>query len=184
MPNETVRLIRLLQKAFSGEMAAALAYRGHWKSVSDEADRCRIRQIEAEEWNHREKVGHMLSTLVSRPDLLRETRSYLIGHLLGFLCAMAGSFAPMYAAGRLESRNIIEYENAARFACEGGHPEFLECLLAMAEVEWEHEQYFRAKVLQHKMPRYLSLWPASPPKESIRSGYLPALPTLDDSPNL
>ncbi len=171
MQNKNDRLIHLLQKAFSGELAAALAYRGHWKSVAEESDRSRIRQIEAEEWDHREKVGKMLSTLGSRPDLFRETRSYLIGHLLGFLCAITGAFPPMYAAGRLESRNIVEYENAARFARESGHPEFLECLLAMAEVEWEHEQYFRAKVLQQKMPSFLSLWPEPPPKESIRSRY-------------
>jgi len=171
MLKESDQLIRLLQKAYSGELAAALAYRGHWKSVVDEADRSRIRQIEEEEWNHREKVGEMLSTLGSQPDPIRETRSYLVGRLLGFLCAVAGSFAPLYAAGRLESRNIVEYESAAQFASESGHPEFLECLLEMAEVEWEHEHYFRAKVIQHKMPGFLRLWRVPPPKESIRKAY-------------
>lgn len=164
-------LICLLQKAYSGELAAALAYRGHWKSVVDEADRSRIRQIEEEEWNHREMVGEMLSALGSRPRMIRDIRAFLVGRMLGFLCAVAGSFAPLYAAGRLESRNIVEYENAAQFACESGHPEFLECLLKMAEVEWEHEYYFRAKVLEHQMPRFLRLWPAPPPKQAIRKLY-------------
>ncbi|MCI0416018.1 ferritin-like domain-containing protein [bacterium] len=171
MASELSCFIRLLQKAYSGELAAALAYRGHWKSTSEEADRARIQQIEEEEWNHREKVRRMLSILGSKPDLIRETRSYLVGRVLGFLCAVAGSFVPMYAAGRLESRNIVEYENAAQFACDSGHPELLECLLTMAEMEWEHEHYFREKVLQYKMPRYLSLWPSPPPKKSIRSRY-------------
>ena len=39
-------LVAILQLAYSGELAAALAYRGHWKSVSDIEDRRRIRQIE------------------------------------------------------------------------------------------------------------------------------------------
>jgi hypothetical protein len=38
----------------------------------------------------------------------------------------------------------------------------------MAEVEWEHEQYFRAKVLSHPLGRRLPIWPAPPPKEAIR----------------
>jgi rubrerythrin len=172
MLKDRERFIRLLQKAYSGELAAALAYRGHWKSVVDEADRSRIRQIEEEEWNHRKIVGGILSALGSQPRLIRETHALIVGRMLGFLCAVAGPFLPLYAAGRLESQNIVEYENAAQFACESGYPEFLECLLKMAEVEWEHEHYFRAKVLQHQMPRFLTLWPAPPPKQSIRSCYL------------
>jgi demethoxyubiquinone hydroxylase (CLK1/Coq7/Cat5 family) len=125
MLKERGRLIALLQKAYSGELAAALAYRGHWKSVVVEADRSRIRQIEGEEWHHRDTVGEMLSTLGATPLPIREARAYLTGRILGFLCGLIGPFAPLYAAGRLESRNIVEYENAAQKAFESGHPEFL-----------------------------------------------------------
>jgi rubrerythrin len=172
MLKATCRLIALLQKAYSGELAAALAYRGHWKSVVDQGDRSRIRQIEAEEWHHRDNIREMLCTLGGQPLPIREARAYLMGRILGFLCGLTGAFAPLYAAGRLESRNIVEYENAAQFAVESGHSEFLECLLKMAEVEWEHEHYFRTRVLQHKIPRFLKLWPEPPPKENIRSRYL------------
>lgn len=165
------RLIALLQKAYSGELAAALAYRGHWKSVKDEADRSRIRQIESEEWHHRDNVREMLSTLGVKPLRIREARAYLVGRLLGFLCGLTGAFAPLYAAGRLESRNIVEYENAAQFAIESGHSEFLECLLKMAEVEWEHEHYFRNRVLQHKLPRFLKLWPEPKRKSKLRQQF-------------
>ena len=165
------RLIALLQKAYSGELAAALAYRGHWKAVKDETDRSRIRQIEKEEWHHRENVHEMLSILGAQPLPIREARAYLVGRLLGFLCGLTGGLIPLYAAGRLESRNIVEYENAAQFAIDSGHSEFLECLLKMAEVEWEHEHYFRTRVLQHKIPRFLKLWPEPPPKENIRKVY-------------
>jgi hypothetical protein len=64
----------------------------------------------------------------------------------------------MYGAGKLERRNIVEYEHAARYAFECGKIEFIDCLLTMAEVEWEHEQYFRAKFLSHRLGRLLPIW--------------------------
>ena len=76
----------------------------------------------------------------------------------------------MYGAGRLESKNIREYESAARHARECGHTEWIDCLLTMAEVEWEHERYFRGRVLSHRWARHLPMWPAPPPKASIRGG--------------
>ena len=58
MPGDALaRLIRVLQNAYSGELAAGYAYRGHWKSLRDPAERERSRIIEAEEWHHRELVG-------------------------------------------------------------------------------------------------------------------------------
>jgi len=43
-------LIRILQNAYSGELAAAYAYRGHWRSLKKSAaEREKIKQIEAEE---------------------------------------------------------------------------------------------------------------------------------------
>jgi hypothetical protein len=46
-----------------------------------------------------------------------------------------------------------------------------DCLLTMAEVEWEHEQYFRWKVLSHRLGRRLPTRPEPPPKSSIRSAF-------------
>ena len=110
----------------------------------------------------------MLRKLKAQPDRRRETRAAVIGRTLGFLCHVMGWLAPMYGAGRLESRNVREYETAARHARGCGRHEFIDCLLTMAEVEWEHEKYFRSRVLLHPLGRRLSLWPAPPPKESIR----------------
>ncbi|MGH9928887.1 MAG: hypothetical protein ACREA9_06615 [Pyrinomonadaceae bacterium] len=164
-------LIALLQLAYSAERAAAYAYRGHWHSVADTDERARIRQIENEEWHHRELVGEMLGRLGGRPNRQREIRSLLIGRALGLLCHLVGWLAPMYGAGRLESRNIREYETAARYARACGHAEFTDCLLTMAEVEWEHEYYFRSRVLLNSWGRRLTLWPAPPAKETIRESF-------------
>lgn len=76
----------------------------------------------------------------------------------------------MYGAGRLERSNIVEYEHAARFAAACGHPEMIDSLLMMAEVEWEHELFFREQIIGHRLLRILPLWEAPPPKESIRGG--------------
>jgi rubrerythrin len=168
---ELASLIRILQLAYSGELAAGYAYRGHWHSVRNNAERDRIQQIEEEEWHHRKLVGGILKELNAQADPKRERRANLIGRSLQFLCHVTGWLLPMYMAGRLESRNIREYETAARHAARSGHPEYIDCLLIMAEVEWEHEKYFRDRVLCHWIGSRLQLWPEPPPKEHIRSSF-------------
>jgi rubrerythrin len=165
------KLIAILQLAYSGELAAAYAYRGHWHSVRRLDERESIRAIEDDEWRHRKLVGEMLERLGAQPSKARERRAAVIGRTLGFLCHVMGWLAPMYGAGRLESRNIVEYETAARCARDGGHADLIECLLEMAEVEWEHEHYFRSRVLSHAWGRRLPVWSQPPPKETIRQRF-------------
>ncbi|HEX7254146.1 MAG TPA: demethoxyubiquinone hydroxylase family protein [Thermoanaerobaculia bacterium] len=141
--SETRRgLVDLLQLAYSGEKAAALAYRGHARTVRDPTQKAMIEKIERDEWVHREKVAGMLERLGARPRSLREARAGLIGHVLAFLCRVSGWFLPMYFAGRLETKNVCEYEKAARWAAELGLADFLPDLTEMAAVEIEHEKYF------------------------------------------
>ena len=146
-----VALIGILQNAFSGELAAAYAYRGHWKSLSDPAEREKIRSIENDEWVHRANVKAMLSELDAAPRTMREVRAWTIGRVLGIGCHMIGWFLPMYFAGRLESRNIVEYEDAAQHARTLGLVKYLTDLEVMAEVERDHEAFFRAKVAGHRL---------------------------------
>src|SRR5258706_430373 len=68
------KLVALLQLAYSGELAAAHAYRGHWKSVRNAEEKTAIQSIENDEWRHRKLVGEMLVTVASRPSQRRETR--------------------------------------------------------------------------------------------------------------
>jgi rubrerythrin len=168
------KLIRQLQGAYSGELAAGYAYRGHWHSVRDAAERERIRTIEAEEWHHRELVGAMLRDLGGRPNRVREAIFYCIGKTVAAFCHVGGWFSPIYGAGKLERYNIVEYEDAAVYAAECGHEEMIDCLLTMAEVEWEHEKFFRELIVGHWMLRWFPLWDAPPPKEMIRRGQTPA----------
>ena len=48
------KLVRLLQKAYSAEKAAAFAYIGHARSVKSKEEKIAIKQIEDDEWVHRE----------------------------------------------------------------------------------------------------------------------------------
>ena len=144
-------LIRILQNAYSGEIAAAFAYRGHWKSLKESPVQEAIRKIEAEEWHHRERVGRWLETLGAKPRPIREAVFWTIGLTLGLTCHLSGWFMPMYFAGRLESGNVVEYEDAAAFAKELGMTECVDDLLDMASVELEHEVFFREVVTGHRL---------------------------------
>jgi demethoxyubiquinone hydroxylase (CLK1/Coq7/Cat5 family) len=149
--NSRDALVRILQNAFSGELAAAYAYRGHWKSLKNADEIRSIQKIENEEWLHRDKVGEMLATLGAQPKQAKEIKMRLIGRIIGFLCHLIGWFLPMYFAGRLESQNIKEYADAAIHASVLGLTEYESELLVMSAVEKEHELFFFRVVAQHKL---------------------------------
>lgn len=144
-------LIRILQNAYSGEVAAAYAYRGHWKSLKDSPEKSRIKDIEAEEWDHRRRVGEWLEKLGAAPRKTREKVFWTIGRSLGASCYISGWFMPMYFAGRLESQNSAEYEEAAAFAKQLEMHDCARDLLDMARVELEHEEFFREIVTGHRL---------------------------------
>lgn len=145
------KLVRILQNAHAGECAAALAYRGHWRSLKDSPERLRIIEIEVEEWDHRRRVGEWLAKLDAKPNAVREKIFWTIGSVLGPSCYISGWFMPMYFAGRLESKNSVEYEDAAKFAAELGMTDCVEDLLDMAKVEGEHEDFFHQTVANHRL---------------------------------
>ena len=151
MDDAKANLIRILQNAYSGEIAAAYAYRGHWKSLKDGAEREQIKKIEEEEWDHRRRVGEWLEKLGAKPRPAREKIFWTIGRTLDVSCHVSGWFMPMYFAGRLESQNSAEYEDAAAFARELGMLDCVADLLDMAGVEVEHEEFFRGVVANHQM---------------------------------
>ena len=171
MNNKKIQLVKLLKLAFSAERAAAYAYRGHWKSVKNPEEKEQIKKIEEEEWQHRKLIGEMLSKLNEKPRRWLEIKYWCIGRAIGISCFLIGWLAPMYGAGKLERGNIKEYEDAARYARDSGYLEWVDCLLTMAEVEWEHEKYFRSQVLKDSWGRKLKLWSMPPPKENIRESF-------------
>jgi len=164
-------LIHILQLAFSGEKGASHAYEGHWKSVWRLAEKKKIQEIQKEELIHRECVGRMLRQLKAAPRKWLEFKMSAIGKAIGFLCHFGGWFIPMYGAGRLESKNVKEYEEAARHAVNSGNVTIVEDLLKMAEVEWDHEKYFRQLILAHPLYSFFPKWEIPPPKKNIRDSF-------------
>ena len=142
-------LIRILQNAHAGELAAAYAYRGHWKSVKDEKVKAQIKQIEEEEWEHRDCVLSWLEKLGAKPRPTREKVFWTIGRTLGLTCHVSGWFFPMYFAGRLEEQNVQEYVDAANFAKEIGLEDCAEDMMRLSATEQKHEDFFKEIVQNH-----------------------------------
>ncbi|HUR25234.1 MAG TPA: demethoxyubiquinone hydroxylase family protein [Candidatus Thermoplasmatota archaeon] len=172
-------LICRLRLAYAGELGAARGYAGHWRSIRRPrraGQRVAVRRIMREELEHRAHVGQMLAELGRRPSRLRDAWMWCIGTAIAASCFVGGWYLPMYGAGRIERRNIWEYEHAARLAAQAGLHRYVEGLLAMAEVEWDHERYFHDQVRGHWLPQRLGSWPEPGPREGIRASFDQGLP--------
>ena len=130
-----------------------------------------MQRIEEDEIHHRAGIGSMLAELGAGPDLRLDRKLRRIGRMIGILCRVGGWFIPMYGAGRLERPNIAEYEDAARCAWLAGYTQYVDRLLGWAEVEWDHERYFREKAASHFLRYVFPLWLPPPPRETIRISF-------------
>lgn len=142
-------LIRILQNAHAGELAAAYAYRGHWKSLKDSPEKLEIKKIEEEEWEHRRCIEKWLGYFDAKPRAMRERTFWTIGRVLGVTCFVSGWFMPMYFAGRLESQNVQEYIDAAKYARELEMEDCVEQMMEMSDTEQRHEDFFKTVVQGH-----------------------------------
>jgi demethoxyubiquinone hydroxylase (CLK1/Coq7/Cat5 family) len=158
-------LVRILQNAHAGELAAGYAYRGHWRSLRRPAERMEVARIESAEWHHRNEVFEHLVALGAAPRPRRELLMGAIGRFFGFLCLVGGWFAPMYAAGRLEAINTIEYCTARDAAAELGMDELVAVLEVMIAEEIRHEAWFGDRCRGHwLLPFASALFSWRPPE--------------------
>jgi hypothetical protein len=165
------QLLFLLQLAYSGELGAARAYAGHRVALKKRDQRLALGKILRDEIHHRHCILRMLAELGSAPSARRERKMDLVGKAISFFCFVGGWFLPMYGAGLLESQNIREYEHAARLAHVAGLEHLVPELLEMAEVEWDHERFFREQAQSHWLWRWMRHWTVPPPRAAIRSGF-------------
>lgn len=145
------KLVELLQLAYSAERAAALAYVGHARSVRDPAQKEAIRQIESDEWGHREAVLQIMQRHDVPVSPYKEWKYWVIGKLIGFSCHLIGWFMPYYFAGRLESGNVCEYFLMMWRFDRLGITEHDEVLYEMGMKEKEHEEYFQASLQNNRL---------------------------------
>lgn len=145
------KLTKLLKMAYSAEMAASFAYQGHAGSVKDKNEKVAIRQIELDEWSHREEVLKIMNQYEIPISKWFEIRFYIIGKIISFSCYLIGWFMPYYFAGRLESGNVCEYFRMMKYFHEIGIIEHNEVLFEMGIKEKEHEIYFLDRIKNKKL---------------------------------
>src|SRR5262249_34040723 len=103
------KLVELLQRAYSAEKAAAFAYIGHAGSLKTEGEKAAVRQIELDEWRHRECVLALMRQYDVPISRYYEIRFHVIGRIISMACYVIGWFMPYFFAGKLESGNVCEY---------------------------------------------------------------------------
>ena len=139
-------LVKLLQKAYSGEKAAAFAYIGHARSLRDPAAKAAVRQIEVDEWKHRENVLGLMRRYDVPVSRWLEVKLHIIGRIISASCHVIGRFMPFFFAGKLESGNVCEYFVMMRHFHSLGIREHDAMLYEMGMKEKEHEVYFLGQI--------------------------------------
>ena len=148
-------LVKLLQKAYSAERAAAFAYIGHAGSLRDPVAKVAVKQIEDDEWKHRENILGLMEQYEVRVSRWYEVKYYLIGRIISASCHVIGRFMPFFFAGKLESGNVCEYFVMMRHFHSLGIREHDAMLYEMGMKEKEHEVYFLEQI---KASRLLPLF--------------------------
>jgi hypothetical protein len=148
------QLRRLLQKAYSAEKAAAYAYQGHAASVKNELEKTAIRQIEEDEWNHRNEVLTIMDHYNIPVSRWFEVRFAIIGKTISASCHVIGWFMPFFFAGKLESGNVCEYFRMKQYFNGMGIHQWDSILYEMGIKEKEHEVYFLQKIRSDKVLPY------------------------------
>lgn len=145
------KLVDLLKRAYSAEKAAAFAYQGHAGSVKDPQEKAAIRQIELDEWNHRQEVLTIMKQYGIPVSRKYELRFHIIGKIISASCYVIGWFMPFYFAGKLESGNVCEYFRMMQYFHELGITEHNKTLYEMGIKEKEHEAYFLSRIKNKKL---------------------------------
>ena len=140
------QLVRLLRMAYSAEKAAAFAYVGHAGSVKDPDAKIAIKQIEMDEWGHRETVLSIMQQYDIPASRYNEVKYHIIGKIISFSCYVIGWFMPYYFAGRLESGNVCEYFVMMHYFNDLGITKHDDALYEMGMKEKEHEVYFQKNI--------------------------------------
>lgn len=145
------KLVKQLQMAYSAEKAAALAYIGHATSVNDPDAKIAIKQIEMDEWGHRETVLSIMRRYDVPISRYKEMKYAIVGRILSLSCHVIGWFMPCYFAGRLESGNVCEYFVMMHYFNELGITEHDEVLYEMGLKEKQHEVYFQKSIANSRL---------------------------------
>jgi hypothetical protein len=144
------KLVKLLQKAYSAEKAAAFAYIGHARAVKTKEEKNAIKQIEDDEWQHRREVLSIMDKYDIPISKFYEFQFHVIGKIISACCFILGWFMPHFFAGRLESGNVCEYFIMMHYFQSIGIKDHDKALFEMGVKEKEHEVYFLNQIQDSK----------------------------------
>lgn len=140
------KLIRELQKAHAGEIAAYFAYDGHWKSAKSLSDKSAILSIQMEEMEHILVTKKYLAILGARSSRNRDALFYIIGRIASALCYIAGERLPLIGARLIETIGVTNYKEMVLLAAEENFPNMALKFQHMAQAEKAHERFFRERL--------------------------------------
>lgn len=149
------QLAHLLQRAYSGEKAAAFAYIGHANSLRNPEDKAAVKQIENDEWDHRQSVLDIMRKYDIPISKYYEIKFHIIGRIISASCHVIGWFMPYFFAGKLESGNVCEYFVMMHYFHSLGIREHDQILYEMGMKEKDHEIYFLNQI---KVSRLLPIF--------------------------
>jgi hypothetical protein len=144
-------LVESLQRAYSAERAASLAYVGHAGSLKDPVAKATVKQIENDEWDHRRHVLAIMQRYDIPVSRSFEIRYYFIGKLIAGSCYIIGWFMPYFFAGKLESGNVCEYFVMMHHFHSLGIKDHDQILYEMGMKEKEHEVYFLEQIKDSRL---------------------------------
>jgi rubrerythrin len=147
-------LAKLLQRAYSAEKAAAFAYIGHAASLKNPAAKVAVKQIEDDEWSHRQNVLAMMQQYDIPISRFYEFKFHVIGRVISASCHVIGWFMPYFFAGKLESGNVCEYFVMMNYFHSLGIKQHDGILYEMGIKEKEHEVYFLEQIKDSKWLPY------------------------------
>ena len=148
------KLVDLLQKAYSAEKAAAFAYQGHSASLKNEIEKIEVKQIENDEWFHRQEVLLIMNDFNIPISKIYEFQFHIKGKIISYSCHIIGRFMPFYFAGNLESGNVCEYFRIKQYFNSLGISKYDELLYELGMKEKEHEIYFLEKIKTNSLLPY------------------------------
>ena len=144
-------LVELLQRAYSAEKAAAFAYIGHAGSLKNPEAKIAVKQIEDDEWGHRENVLVILRQYDIPVLQWYEIKFHIIGRVISASCHVIGWFMPYFFAGKLESGNVCEYFVMMHYFHALGIREHDQILYEMGMKEKDHEIYFLGQIKNSRL---------------------------------
>jgi demethoxyubiquinone hydroxylase (CLK1/Coq7/Cat5 family) len=133
-----------LKVAYSTEIGAATAYRGHSAATKDPDVAAHIAFIEAEEHRHRARVGEMMDAFDARPFLPLEWVFTVVGTVIGFGCRVWGEWASAFGAAQFEFGGMGDYRRAAKAARSIDREDLAVELDHMEQDEADHRAFFLA----------------------------------------